>query len=350
LIIYSIENLKNTAFIILIIFGTCNCQNKMANAENPAETNPEFTALQKPSETEEGVIYFSLDTGASWINASKGLPQKVSIGPGGISTSSDLLGVATKEYGIYLFDFNECVWLSIPTDQEMLKSNIGAMIFYKDDIYIGSQYGGVFFSNNKGKSWLTKNNGLGNLTIRRFTVIDDKLYVGTNDGLYSYNVLSDEWSLEYGQNSLQVNGITGFKGTIYIATNQGAFKFEMQTETWRQVIYDRSMHNISSGDKTIYAMTYNELFSSDDMGETWQSNQKGLPRELYTFNVIEYANTLFAGQWDGVYSKTSSDLEWNYSSKGLPAKFAASNLTAYNGILVITASERKLRAGLTKEK
>lgn len=347
---YSIKNLKTSAFILLIIFGTCQCQNKMADEENPKKTDPEFTTQQKPAEKEDGIIYFSLDTGRNWINASKGLPQKVSIGLGGISTSSDLLGVATKENGIYLFDFEESDWISIPTDQEMLNSNIGAMILYNNDIYTGTQYGGVFFSNNKGKSWQTKNNGLGNLTIRRFAEIDGKLYVGTNDGLYSYNVLLNEWNLEYGQNSLQVNGITEFDGTIYIATNQGAFKFEMQTNNWRKVIYDSSLHNISAVDKTIYAMTYNELFSSDDKGETWQSDQKGLPRELYTFDVIEHANTLFAGQWDGVYSKTNSDLDWKLSSTGVPPKFAASNLTACNGILVITTSERKLRSGLTTER
>ena len=347
---YSIENLKTFSFILLITFGTCQCQKKRTKKGNLAETAPEFTVPQKPTAIEEGVIYFSLDTGRNWMNASKGLPQKVSIGLGGISTSSDLLGVATKDNGIYLFDFKERVWLTIPTDQEMLKSNIGAMIFYKNDIYIGTQYGGVFFSNNKGKSWHSRNTGLGNLTIRRFTEIDGKLYVGTNDGLYSYNALLNEWYLEYGQNSLQVNGITAFDGTIFIATNQGAIKFEIQTKTWRKVIYNQSLHNINAVDRTIYAMTYNELFSSEDMGETWQSDQQGLPRELYTFNVIEYANMLFAGQWDGVYRKTNSDQDWKLSSTGLPPKFAASNLTAYNGILVITTSERKLRSGLTTEK
>lgn len=334
----------------MIFLVSCNNQNKLINEENLTETGSEFTVFQKPTETEEGVIYFSLDKGANWINASKGLPQKVSIGLGGLSTSTDLLGVATKENGIYLFDFKDSVWFSIPSDHEMLKNNIGAMIIYNNNIFIGSQYGGVFFSNTMGKFWLTKNIGLGNLTIRRFAEINGKLFAGTNGGLYSYNVLLNEWSLEYGQNSLQVNGITEFDGTIYMATNQGAYKFELQTKTWRKIIDDRSLHNISSVDKTIYAMTYNELLSSNDKGETWQSSQKGLPRELYTFNVVEYANTLFAGQWDGVYSKTSSDLDWKFSSKGLPPKFAATNLTTYNGVLVVANSERKLRSGLTTEK
>jgi hypothetical protein len=43
-------------------------------------------------------------------------------------------------------------------------------------------------------------------------------------------------------------------------------------------------------------MTYNELFSSADKGESWQSIQKGLPKELYTFNVIKNYNAVFAGQ------------------------------------------------------
>lgn len=55
----------------------------------------------------------------------------------------------------------------------------------------------------------------------------------------------------------------------------------------------------------------------------------------------------FAGQWDGIYSKTKFNNTWELSNKGLPEKFAATNLQAFNGILVITTSERKLKAGIS---
>src|SRR5690606_34075653 len=109
-----------------------------------------------------------------------------------------------------------------------------------------------------------------------------------------------QWDREYGHSTLQVNGITAFEGSIYIATNQGGFTSAIGKKDWKIIFSEGALHNISSDDKGIYAMMYNELFSSFDKGITWQSIQSGLPAELYTFNVIMIDNTLLAGQWDGV--------------------------------------------------
>jgi hypothetical protein len=96
-------------------------------------------------------------------------------------------------------------------------------------------------------------------------------------------------------------------------------------------------------------MSYNELLSSKD-GETWQSRQNGLPKNLYTFNVLNYNNIVFAGQWDGIYRKTNDSDKWEFSGKGLPSNFAVTNLKAINNILVISTSERKLKEGIIIEK
>ena len=339
--------MKNITLILLLtILNSCGGKD-VKSVEND---NTDSLNLNKPIETSDGIIYFSRDNGMTWENTSDGLPEKISIGLGGIAVSPLSVGIVTKENGIYFFDFQRNSWMSIPTEIQIIKSNPDALILYKDEIYVGTQYGGIFFSNDKGTTWTSKNLGLGNLTIRRFTEIDNKLYAGTNDGLYSFNKVLNKWELEFGQSSLQVNGITEFDGDIYIGTSQGTFKLENDLKKWKQLVLDHSLHNISAFDKIIYAMTYNELFSSTDKGESWQSIQKGLPKELYTFNVIKNYNAVFAGQWDGVYRKDISSEDWKFSSNGLPDKFAATNFKSYNGILIISCSERKLSAGMTTEK
>jgi hypothetical protein len=97
-------------------------------------------------------------------------------------------------------------------------------------------------------------------------------------------------------------------------------------------------------------MTYNELLLSSYDGLTWQTIQSGLPGNLYTFNVIKNNTVVFAGQWDGIYRKDISSEDWKHSSNGLPDKFAATNLKSYNGILIISCSERKIKSVLTTEK
>ncbi len=95
-------------------------------------------------------------------------------------------------------------------------------------------------------------------------------------------IVDEKWELEYGNSSMQVNGITTFDGSIFIGTNQGAFTTPNDRKEWKQVLGNCALHNISSGENTIYAMVYNELLCSTDKGLSWKNIQNGLPSELYT--------------------------------------------------------------------
>jgi photosystem II stability/assembly factor-like uncharacterized protein len=343
--------MKNYIFILLlVILNSCNRQTKIADKNKPSLINADFKNQSNSTEPLDGIIYFSSDNGLTWKNTSDGLPEKTSIGLGGIAVSNTLLGVTINENGVNIFDFQKNIWENIPTDTKIIENNLKGLAFHKDEIYVGTQFGGIFSTNNQGKTWTTKNLGLTNLTIRRFDEINNKLYAGTNDGLYSYDDSLSKWKLEYGQSALQVNGITELDGNIYIGTNQGAFKSDKESSKWKKVFSNGALHNISAFGNTIYAMTYNELFSSNDKGESWLSIQKGLPKELYTFNVIKNNNSIFAGQWDGIYRKDTSNEDWKFTSNGLPSKFSATNFKAYKGILIISCAERKLKTGLTTEK
>jgi hypothetical protein len=235
----------------LIILNSCNGNYKKTVEKESTLTNTDSLNLNKPIERGDGIIYFSRDNGMTWKNTSDGLPEKISIGLGGIAVSSTSVGIVTKENGIYLFDFQKNSWINIPTDVQIIKSNPDALILSRDEIYVGTQFGGVFFSNNQGTTWTSKNAGLGNLTIRRLTEIDNKLYAGTDDDLYPYNEVFNKWELEFRQSSLQVNGITQLAGNTYIGANQGAFKSGKDLKEWKQVFSNHVLHNINAFDKTI---------------------------------------------------------------------------------------------------
>ena len=326
------------AILLYLCLGACNGQdNNHLEANHQATTFPENS--NNPKEADNGIIYCSPDNGNTWKNISAGLPKQISIGLGGLAASEGLLGVATKEYGIYFYNFDDSAWVNVPTDNDIIESNIGALAFFKNTLYVGTQHKGVFCSKDNGKTWSTQNRELNNLTIRRFIELEHTLYVCTNDGFYALNEHSGSWQLEYGNNALQVNGATYFKGVFYIGTNKGIYK-KQKDNKWVNILPDHSVHNVSSDEEEMYAMTYNELLLSSKDGEHWQSIQDGLPENLYTFNVLNQNNTVFAGQWDGIYSKTTLDNAWKLSSNGLPKKFAATNLKSLNGVLVITTSGR----------
>ena len=290
---------------------------------------------------EIGGIYFSSDNGNTWENVNTGLPQEFSIALGGIATSDKVLGVATKEYGVFLYNFTDSIWINVPTDQKIIENNLGALEFFDHSIYVGTKENGIFCSKDMGKTWVQQNKGLNNLTIRRFVILEQTLYVCTNDGFYALDNKQSSWKYEYGENLLQVNGATYFNGGYFIGTNKGVYQ-KLKDNHWINILPDHSVHNISSDEDELYAMTYNELLLASKDGANWRSIQNGLPENLYTFNVLTQNNTVFAGQWDGVYRKSKSDDSWSLTNSGIPEKFAATNLKSINGMLVISTAERKL--------
>jgi ligand-binding sensor domain-containing protein len=326
-------------FLVFTTLTLTFCHSQTRSNSTKEQGRTVLTELQKG--VPNGIVYFSYDNGSTWVNSSKGLPEKVRIGLGGIATSSDFLGVATKENGVYNYNFMTKTWENIPTDKQIIEANIGAISCIDSTIYVGTQFKGVFCTKNKGETWTNLNSGLTNLTIRRFCEFNKMLYVCTNDGFYSLNKISNNWHLEFGQSSLQTNGATVFKGRFYLATNKGVFT-QLSDKSWVNSSPQFSMHNISADQNQINAMTYNELLLASSDGQNWQKQQNGLPKDLYTFNVLNHNNVVFAGQWDGVYRKNNSNKLWELSSKGLPPNFAVTNLKAFDNILIISTSERKL--------
>ena len=333
--------------LLFAILYSCNRPSRRVT-ENEVKSNVISNGLLfNPNVTSEGIVFFSINNGLTWENKSEGLPDKAQFGLGAIAVSDDMLGIAMPEFGVYLYDFQKDFWVRVPTDKQILENHPRTLAFYKDDIFVGTQKKGVFYTADHGKSWLNLTKGLGNLTIRKLVQVDSTLYAGTDAGLYSYLNSQKKWELQYGNGTLQVNGITEFDGSIYIGTNQGAFTSSIGGKAWTQILPNRTLHNISSDENTIYAMVYSELLSSVDKGKSWQNIQKGLPADLYTFNVVKNGNSVFAGQWDGVYRKDNVNDIWRYYSNGLPNKLAITNMKLYKGIIVVSGNERGLRKGMT---
>lgn len=296
----------------------------------------------KPTSENDGIIFIMMNNGKEWKNISTGLPNKISIGLGGIISSDNLLSIATKEQGIYTFQEKNNSWIHLPTNQFIIDGNIGPLIHFKKGFYIGTQKKGVFFTDDKGKIWETINKNLKDFTIRRFLILNNQLHVCTNSGFYQFNEKLNSWNILFSQPGLQVNGATLYNNAIYIATNKGVYKQDKNGE-WNNILLNNSVHNISSDNQRLYAMTYTSLLLSSMDGINWQKTQAGLPKDLYTFNVLNNRDTIYAGQWDGIYKKTNQLLPWIKWSNGLPENFAATNLIQYKGTLVITTSEKRLK-------
>jgi ligand-binding sensor domain-containing protein len=286
------------------------------------------------SGTGKSIVYFSSDNGNSWQDKSDGLPAPIVLTD--IAVSADILAIASKQQGIYVYDFVKLKWMPLAA-KPATNSDLDAL-YVRDNNFIAGTHGdGVFVSNSNGAKWKAMNAGLGNLTIRKLVEIDHQLYAGTNGGLYVYLDKENKWVLEFGTVSLQVNGITVLDGEIFIGTNQGVYKSIKGMNNWIKIMPNQSLHNISADDKTVYAMVYSELFVSTDKGRSWQSDQRGMPAGMYSFHVTRKDNALFVAQWDGVYRKSGGS-SWTLTSKGMPSKFPVTELKVFKNLIIAGSS------------
>jgi hypothetical protein len=297
----------------------------------------------------EGIVYFSLDNGNTWVNKSDGLPNNINIALGGVACSTDRLGIATKKGEVFIYNHILSKWEGIPTEKQIIDAQIGALAISGSTILVGTQLKGIFATNNNGITWERHNNGINNLTIRRFCELNKQLYMCANDGFYLFDKNLQSWHQVFTQPLLQINGAALYKGKIYLATNKGIF-CQKNDGTFQNIAPYFSVHNINANQHQLFAMTYNELLMTSFDGLIWQKMQAGLPKALYTFNVIEHKGAIFAGQWDGVYSMPNAFSDWVKSNKGLPEKFAVTNLITFKDVLVISTSERKLKMGMSTNK
>ncbi|CAN5571595.1 hypothetical protein BH10BAC3_BH10BAC3_16840 [soil metagenome] len=322
--------------ILISLFAVSNfCCGISSSSQDKNETLIDSSShIAVSPDTTGGIVYFSFDNAVSWQNKSNGLPPGINLTD--IAASGDDLIAATKQHGLFMFNNTRNSWSNVMSPKQV-KNIIDAVIVFKDNIFIGTEGGGVFASMNQGNNWLEYNKGLSNLTIRRMVIIDDSLFIGTNDGLYVFNEKKKEWVSKFNGGFLQVNGITQLSNDLFIGTNKGVYKSTRPYNSWVRVLPDKSVHNIAVGNGNVYALAYNELFTSPDKGITWRSIQQGLPKNLYSFHLIQKDGKLFIGQWDGVYEGNGKG-NWKSFSKGLPGKFPATELVNYNQIIVAASS------------
>ncbi|MES2646443.1 MAG: hypothetical protein V4717_06175 [Bacteroidota bacterium] len=328
--------MKGVVFaFVLITVGSCHLNNGLKVqpvAEDNSIASPEKEINRNDSTS--GIIYTSADDGLTWQNKSKGLPDGINL-TDFTAWDEDLIA-ATKEHGLFIYNSHTGAWSNVIAPQQV-KYSIDVVIVFNNNIFIGTQDGGVIMSADNGVNWKEYNKGLLNRTIRRFAIINDSLYAGTNEGLYVLNEKKKEWLLKFTEGALQVNGISALHNDIFIGTNKGVYKSGKPYVKWQQVLREKSLHNIAVENNTVFAMVYNELFVSADQGATWRTGQNGMPANKYSFHVKQKSGRLFIAQWDGVYAGNGIN-KWQLSVKGMPHNFPVTELVVFKNNLVAASS------------
>ncbi|MTI81883.1 MAG: hypothetical protein FH758_13590 [Firmicutes bacterium] len=200
-----------------------------------------------------------------------------------------------------------------------------ALTTVNGDVYQGIRYNGVSFWD--GSKW----SEMGNLKedVRSLTTVNDVVYAGTFNSVWSWNNSNSTWSMVgnlkdhigYGL----INSLTTVNGAVY-AGSRYAGVWAWDGSDWSRVEDSPSANTLTTVNGAVYAGTENDGVWNWD-GSRW-SIMDGLVGDAATVYSLSLINgKLYAGTMDGVWSWDGS----NWSRVGnLPDNVKAVSLTAVN--------------------
>ena len=250
-----------------------------------------------------GRIFYSLDSGDSWVPADTGFY--------GQYVRSLIVG-GTKLYagtgqGVFVAsNFYGTDWLPINnglTNTQVLSLAFKNIGIGNTNFFAGTYGSGVFLSTNNGTNWTAANSGMEHSIVWALATIDSNIFAGTGiEGVFNSTDNGTSWtSVNAGLIEADVRCLIQCDSFIFAGTwGSGVFRSSKNDLSWVPVnsgLTDLDILSLYTIDTNIFAATYNGVFLSTDFGNSWVSVNSGLENmDAWTFNVL--------GQY--VYTGTSA--------------------------------------------
>lgn len=212
----------------------------------------------------------------------------------------------------------------------------------KGNIYAG--LGGPAFRNEGGSIYSIPSNGAkpelifndNSNAILCIKIIRNKIYAGTNKGIYQSDENGTSWTpINSGLIAQRVHDlIINKQDEIFAGTYGGIFYSGDNGETWTEI--NHGLTNLAIVDMAInkngdlFAGTVtSDLFRSMDNGKTWQKTNNGLPLQNIWISsfAINSQNVIFAATGRGIYRSTDNGDTWIPVNNGLEDSF-------YNSVVI----------------
>lgn len=188
-------------------------------------------------------------------------------------------------------------------------------------MFAGTDNQGVFRSSLDGENWEPINTGINtfnSMHVSSIINVNEDIYLGTGNGVYKSTNNGNSWDLMFNP-GLNIsthaldydNGVlvTGASGTgIYISKDFGL--------TWTLtstvgITIDTNYKSIEISGNTIIVSTDNgEIFTSQDLGASW--NNRSIPGGFYLISELQISNNqLYAATSNGLYVTNNLGVNWS---------------------------------------
>ena len=190
--------------------------------------------------TGNGVYRFD-EAARRWVVVATGLEQTLVTS---LAVTNDLhLFAGTAGRGVYRIDAagsGAVRWEKVgdplvDPKEQLPQTYIRVMAVSRDQhMYAGTFDGGVYRSQDAGKTWRPLGRSLPNDSIRGIVITETALYAATGRGIFKNNFQNAEWvSVNNGLTELSVQALIGSsRGALYAGTSAGAFRSQDGGDHW----------------------------------------------------------------------------------------------------------------------
>lgn len=225
-------------------------------------------------------------------------------------------------------------------------SNVNSIISLGDKVlagtFVGTNSGGIYLSNDQGKTWIPVNNGLPKSDfIFSLAIKGNKIFAGTqSNGLYISSNDGTSWS-KMGSPTLTnklIQCLLVSDNSIYAGTENGIFLSTDEGTTWKNIGFTGyTALTLKMNGTTLYASIRNKgIYKSKDNGANWTIINQGLPAQPECNDFVFSGNAIFINSDGRVYMSTDEGSNWNSVSEGI---------FTYSGIISLHKHNTKLYGG-----
>ena len=294
-------------FFFFILISTCAlyAQWEKTNGPNSLTSNVVSISLVGSNiyaGTSGQGVYFSKNNGSDWSSINSGLTDPYVFY---ITTIGSSIYTATRA-GIYLSTNEGGNWTRL--DNGGLLNNVTSIVLIDPYIYV-SCYGGsfgIFLNKNNEQNWVAHNIGLTNKNVNSLLLVGNDVFAGTDGGgVFKSSVGINAWSnVSAGlSNSVDVDFLSLSNSNLLAGTTQGMYKSEDNGLNWVQINSGLTNNSgqlvivtgIAVYKSNIFISTWGDgIFLSSDSGQSWSKINTGLSN-LYISSLAVSNSTIYIG-------------------------------------------------------
>lgn len=217
-----------------------------------------------------------------------------------------------------------------PANVGLSNNDVFSLATLNGDLFAGTS-SGIFRSRDKGQNWAASA-GLTGRLVRAFALVGTRLYAGLQgDGVFVLNNATQRWE-DAGRglpNDARVYDLATVGTTLYAGLNGtnadgGIYRLRQGESTWTNISTGLTgsgltIDSLSVVGSRLYAGTLGGLFRLENGLTPWVRDPGGIPNsELVTALVSNGGTTLYAVTRNGAYISTNSGGGWSALNAGLP--------------------------------